>query len=191
MFSRGFLWHGISKAEAKFCRMSITDRWQDRVHLWSIISRLRMDVTDKESILKVKTYVEEKEGRLHILVNKFVWSKSKLNIASGWYYSILSAGQGGPFSLFLANKEAPENKTAESLGTALFNSETFESWGSHSSVNLASIFFVTTAFLGLLAKGSDDIAGYWSSVINITSISGRIKLAQSHVCSAHFILHHN
>jgi hypothetical protein len=40
---------------------------------------------------------------------------------------------------------------------------------------------VTTAFLGLLAKGSDDIPGYWSSVINITSISGIIKLAQNHV----------
>jgi hypothetical protein len=33
-----------------------------------------MDVTDKESILKVKTYIEEKEGKLHVLVNKFVRS---------------------------------------------------------------------------------------------------------------------
>ena len=40
---------------------------------------------------------------------------------------------------------------------------------------------MTTAFLGLLAKGSDDIPGYWSSVINITSISGILKLAQNHV----------
>jgi hypothetical protein len=31
-----------------------------------------MDVTDKKSILKAKTYIEEKEGKLHILVNKFV-----------------------------------------------------------------------------------------------------------------------
>jgi hypothetical protein len=31
-----------------------------------------MDVTDKESILKVKTHIEEKEGKLHVLVNKFV-----------------------------------------------------------------------------------------------------------------------
>ena len=36
--------------------------------------RLQMDVTDKESILKVKTYIKEKEGKLHILVNKFVRS---------------------------------------------------------------------------------------------------------------------
>jgi len=40
---------------------------------------------------------------------------------------------------------------------------------------------VTTAFLGLLAKGSQDVDGYWSSVINITSISGIIKVAQNHV----------
>ena len=33
-----------------------------------------MDVTDKESILKVKAYIEEKEGKLHVLVNKFVRS---------------------------------------------------------------------------------------------------------------------
>jgi NAD(P)-dependent dehydrogenase (short-subunit alcohol dehydrogenase family) len=35
-----------------------------------------MDVTDKESILKVKSYIEEKEGRLHVLVNKFVIDRS-------------------------------------------------------------------------------------------------------------------
>ena len=93
----------------------------------------------------------------------------------------LSAGQLGPISPFLDNEEAPENKSAESLGTALFNCQSFEDWSSHSSVNLASIFFVTTAFLGLLTKGSDDIPGYWSSVINITSISGILKLSQNHV----------
>ena len=64
----------------------------------------------------------------------------------------------------------------------MFNNETFEAWGDHYKVNSASIFFVTTAFLGLLAKGSEDEAGYLSSVINVTSISGVIKLAQDHVC---------
>jgi len=123
---------------------------------------LQMDVTNKESILKIKAYIEEKEGKLHVLVN--------------------NAGQLGPTSPFLDDKEAPENKSAESLGTALFNCQSFESWSSHSSINLSSIFFVTTAFLGLLAKGSDDIPGYWSSLINITSISGILKLAQNHFC---------
>jgi len=31
-----------------------------------------MDVTDKVSIQKAKEYIEEKEGRVHILVNKLV-----------------------------------------------------------------------------------------------------------------------
>lgn len=31
---------------------------------------LHMDVTDKASISKAKKFIEEKEGRLHILVNK-------------------------------------------------------------------------------------------------------------------------
>lgn len=33
---------------------------------------LQMDVTDKVSIQKAKEYIEEKEGRVHILVNKLV-----------------------------------------------------------------------------------------------------------------------
>ena len=110
------------------------------------------------------------------------WDRSIVGWDIGdWCHPTTSAGQIGPVSPFLNNKEAPENKTAESLGTALFNCQSFESWGSHFSVNLSSIFFVTTAFLGLLAKGSEDVPGYWSSVVNITSISGIIKLAQNHV----------
>lgn len=34
--------------------------------------RLQVDVTNKESIAKAKKYIEEKEGKLHILVNKCV-----------------------------------------------------------------------------------------------------------------------
>jgi NAD(P)-dependent dehydrogenase (short-subunit alcohol dehydrogenase family) len=123
---------------------------------------LQMDVTDKTSIATAKKSIEEKEGKLHILVN--------------------NAGQDGPRSPFLSDPSAPESQTAESLGTALFNHESFKEWADHYTVNSASIFFVTTAFLGLLAKGSEDEEGYLSSVINITSISGIIKVAQEHFC---------
>lgn len=33
---------------------------------------LQMDVTSKESILAAKKVIEEKEGKLHILVNKLI-----------------------------------------------------------------------------------------------------------------------
>lgn len=40
--------------------------------LINMLTRLPMDVTDKESILKARDIIAEKEGKLHILVNKLV-----------------------------------------------------------------------------------------------------------------------
>lgn len=57
------------------------------------------------------------------------------------------------------------------------------------SCNTFSAFFVTTAFLGLLAKGSDDKPGYTSNVVNITSISSLMKLAQNHVRTEPILYH--
>ena len=93
--------------------------------------------------------------------------------------NVPSAGQVGPISSFMGDPDAPERRDAESLGLGLFN-ESLEGWGDLYAINAFSIFFVTTAFLGLLAKGSEDVKDYWSSVINITSISGHIKIAQNH-----------
>jgi len=123
---------------------------------------LVMDVTDKKSILAAQEVVSSKESKLHILVN--------------------NAGQTGPVSPFLENTQGPEHKDPETLGRAMFNNESFEAWADLYSINTFSIYFVSTAFLGLLAKGSTDIPGYTSSIINITSISGNIKLAQNHFC---------
>lgn len=91
-----------------------------------------------------------------------------------------SAGQVGPTSPFMENPSAPERKDAESLGLGLFG-ESLEGWSNLYAINTFSIFFVTTAFLGLLAKGSEDVENYYSSVINTTSISGLMKVSQNHV----------
>ncbi|KAJ3976364.1 hypothetical protein EV361DRAFT_968793 [Lentinula raphanica] len=127
------------------------------------IYALPMDVTSKDSILQAKKEIETKEGCLHILVN--------------------NAGQVGPTSPFLADPNAPEVKDGESFGAALFK-EDQQGWSDLYSINVFSIFFTTTAFLGLLEKGTKEckIPGYTSTVINITSISGIIKLAQDHFC---------
>lgn len=81
-------------------------------------------------------------------------------------------------SKFLNQKDAPEHADPETLGMAMFNDQTSEQWGKLYEINVFSLYFVTTAFLGLLAKGS---AHYSSVVINITSVSGIMKLAQEHV----------
>lgn len=96
-----------------------------------------------------------------------------------------SAGQVGPVSNFLGEPSAPELKDAATLGQALFDNETFEAWGELYRINTFSIFFVSNAFLGLLDKGTKELAseGFTSSIINTTSISGITKLAQRHVRS--------
>ncbi|KXN88175.1 Rhamnolipids biosynthesis 3-oxoacyl-[acyl-carrier-protein] reductase [Leucoagaricus sp. SymC.cos] len=160
--------HGFAAAGAKVYvtgrRLSVLERvaseWNQLGKGGKIIP-LQMDVTNKESILAGKKVIEEKEGKLHVLVN--------------------NAGQVGPVSQFMEQPDAPELKNAESLGMGLFN-ESLEGWADLYAINTFSIFFVTNAFLGLLTKGSEDVKDYWSSIINITSISGHIKLAQNHFC---------
>ncbi|TFK27993.1 short-chain dehydrogenase [Coprinopsis marcescibilis] len=123
---------------------------------------IQLDVTDKASIRKVKSHIEKEDGKLHILVN--------------------NAGQVGPVSRFLQDPSAPESKDAETLGTAVFEGEGIDEWANLFTINTFSIFFMTTAFLGLLAKGSEDVQDHWSSVVNISSISGITKLSQNHFC---------
>jgi len=137
----------------------VADSWSQGNEKGTIIP-LRMDVTDRESVAQGKKTIQEKEGKLHILVN--------------------NAGQCGPTSPFLGNPAAPECKDAETLGQALFDNETPQQWADLYAINTFSVFFVTAAFLGLLDMGSRDVVGFASTVINITSISGVIKLAQEH-----------
>jgi len=159
MISQGFAANG-AKVYITGRRKEVLDKVASASN-GTIIS-LSMDVTDKSSILKARDFIAEKEGRLHILVN--------------------NAGQVGPVSRFLNDNSAPERKDASTLGQALFDNESFDSWADLYKINTFSIFFVTTAFLGLLDNGSREKEGYTSSVINITSISGITKLAQRHFC---------
>lgn len=92
-----------------------------------------------------------------------------------------SAGQVGPQSTFLNEPNAPERASAEALGNALFANESFEQWTGLFGINISSIHFVTMAFLGLLAKASEEDEDWSANVINITSISGHTKVAQCHV----------
>ncbi|KAF8630897.1 hypothetical protein AX17_005255 [Amanita inopinata Kibby_2008] len=135
----------------------VVDAWDQT--LGEIIP-LQMDVTKKESIMNAKKIIQDKEGKLHVLVN--------------------NAGQVGPTSPFLGDADSPQRRDAESLGQALFDGESFEAWADLFRINTFSIFFVTTALLGLLDKGSQDVPGWSSCVINITSVSGLVKIAQEH-----------
>lgn len=68
--------------------------------------------------------------------------------------------------------------SASDLSSAHLASESFEEWDRLFRINTASIFFSTMTFLPLLhASHSEE---WTSAVINITSISGIVKLSQFH-----------
>ncbi|KAL1730214.1 hypothetical protein EV714DRAFT_211506 [Schizophyllum commune] len=118
-----------------------------------------MDVTDKSSIIVARDTIASTDGFLDVLVN--------------------NAGQTGPMSLWMADDSAPQNHDAEAFGAGLFT-EDKGGWASVFAANAFSTFFVTTAFLGLLAKGAARHGAYTASVISITSMGASSKIAQAH-----------
>lgn len=63
-------------------------------------------------------------------------------------------------------------------------SEDFAAWDSVFQINTHSIFFATMTLLPLLEAGNSkpppQMANWTASVVNITSVSGLIRLSQSH-----------
>ncbi|KAI5823345.1 NAD(P)-binding protein [Schizophyllum commune Tattone D] len=119
-----------------------------------------MDVTDKTSILAARDTIASADGFLDVLVN--------------------NAGQTGPMSFWMADDSEPQNRNAEAFGAGLF-AEDQGGWASVFAANACSTFFVTTAFLGLLANGAARHGAYSASVINITSMCASSKIAQAHL----------
>ncbi|KAL5358580.1 hypothetical protein BJX96DRAFT_163847 [Aspergillus floccosus] len=113
------------------------------------------DVTSKESIDKIVQTVSSKESALHILVNNAGISSSTQNTDAQ------SAGQ--------LQKDLFQHPTGS-----------FEEWEDVFRTNVSQLFFMTTAFLPLLQKGTDIEHGWSSTVINISSISGIVKTSQHH-----------
>lgn len=113
------------------------------------------NIADKQDIKRLVKELSSKEKHLDILIN--------------------NAGISG------ANQSA-EGKTPEELSKSLFDAEnaTFEDWENTYRTNVAQIYFMTTAFLPLIAKAAEHQHGYAGAIINITSISGITKDAQNH-----------
>ena len=72
----------------------------------------------------------------------------------------------------------PDFSNAQSVSDHLMQSQP-EQWQETFQTNLTAQFFVTAAFLPLLAKGRDLVPGFSSSVCNVASISGVMKGSSS------------
>lgn len=117
------------------------------------ITSLQADVTSKESIKSLVQEYSKHEDRLDILVNNSGIAGSTVN-----------------FSV----------DTAEELSKSLFNDDSFENWENVMRTNVTSAYFVSAAFLPLLNKSSETQKGWSATILNITSISGSVKITQHH-----------
>ncbi|KAL1967222.1 hypothetical protein VTN77DRAFT_3513 [Rasamsonia byssochlamydoides] len=113
------------------------------------------DITSKESIRELAKEIASREDHLSILVN--------------------NAGVAGEF-------QSVGHQDPNEMRKSLFDNEnsTVEDWEATYRTNVCQLYFMTTAFLPLLEKGTQKEYAWSSTVINTSSISGIVKVSQDH-----------
>lgn len=114
------------------------------------------DVTSKDSIRELYDHIASREQSLCILVNNAGISTGHIDL-------------GGECS-------------AEELKARMFETDksTFDMWSDDYRTNVEAVYFMTSAFLPLLAKSTERFKGWSGTVINIASMSGQISSSQKH-----------
>ena len=119
------------------------------------ITAVQLDVTNKESIKEFVATISGKEKYVNLLVNNA--GITSVNYGEKW------TPQGDP-------KEVSEK---------LLNYSGFDDWMSVYKVNVASVYFMSVAFLPLLCAARDHGYSEAGSIINVSSISGITKTSQN------------
>ncbi|KAI5121449.1 hypothetical protein M0805_009557 [Coniferiporia weirii] len=120
---------------------------------------IHMDVTDKSSIIAVVDKIRSTDGKLDVLVNNAATDGPKTRAS------------------FVSDSTAPKDQPLADYARQLFDIQSFEQWGDLARTNVASLFFVTTAFVGLLVASTHGKKGTMASVINITSGGAHTNLS--------------
>ncbi|KAI1396982.1 NAD(P)-binding protein [Hypoxylon fuscum] len=111
-----------------------------------------MDITSKDSIKSVVAEITQKEGWLNVLVN--------------------NAG------IFIDRPAAQPHDGPEAFSEAMLAEDGEGNWQRTFNTNCTAQYFVTAAFLPLLAKAATGPVGKVGCVINNTSVSGRLRMSQ-------------
>ncbi|PLB54218.1 short chain dehydrogenase/reductase family [Aspergillus steynii IBT 23096] len=112
------------------------------------------DITDKQAVDQLVQEISQREEYLSILIN--------------------NAG-------ISSQTQTTEHEDADKLRQSLFEETTdVAEWDRVFRTNVTQLFLTTTAFLPLLQKGSEQERGWSSTVVNISSISGIVKVSQHH-----------
>ncbi|KAL8946825.1 MAG: hypothetical protein Q9222_006833 [Ikaeria aurantiellina] len=116
---------------------------------------IKGDISNKDDVKQLAEEVASKESKgIHLLVN--------------------NAGIARDDNTRFSKAGKPDSKSAQSISDHLMASEP-EQWEQTFQTNITAQYFVTAAFLPLLAKGRDVTPGYSTSVVNVASISGVMK----------------
>lgn len=119
------------------------------------IHALPGDITKKDECVRLASEVSKQESKgIQLLVNN-------AGIARDDNTKFSSAGK-------------PDFSSAESISEHMLKSE-FSQWAETFETNVAAQYFMSAAFIPVLAKGRDATPGYTSSIVNISSISGLMK----------------
>ncbi|PSN72297.1 NAD(P)-binding protein [Corynespora cassiicola Philippines] len=116
---------------------------------------LKGDVSDKNDVQRLLDEITQKEPEgIQLLVNN-------AGIARDDKTKYSSNGQ-------------PEMSDPQAISDHFWKSEP-ESWAETFKTNVTGQYWMSIAFLPLLAKGGSKTPGYTSSIINVSSISGAMK----------------
>ena len=117
------------------------------------------DISSKDDVKRLADEVTKKESSgIHLLVN--------------------NAGIARDDNTRFSKAGKPDSTSAQAISDHLMQSEP-EQWAETFQTNLTAQFFMTAAFLPLLAKARQITPGYSSSVVNVASISGVMKGSSS------------
>ncbi len=119
------------------------------------MNRFPGDVSDKADVERLARDMEKEEPKgIHLLVN--------------------NAGVAKDDATKFSNAGQPDMANPQAI-TEHFMKTPPESWEETFRVNVTSVYYMSMAFLPLLAKGREVTPGYTSSVVNVSSISGAMK----------------
>ncbi|UZJ53936.1 hypothetical protein CBS101457_003256 [Exobasidium rhododendri] len=159
------------------CKVYIVGRRGDvldnAVESWGFAGKLEADVTKVDEIERIVKEMEEREGKVDIVV--------------------ANAGKSGPThhgadTSFPSQSNTPgkglKQMSPEEYKKEILEKNTFQNWNDLFEINTSHILFMAVSFLPLMAKASEEAKKekrpHTATFITTGSISGMVKQAQMH-----------
>lgn len=139
--------------------------------------------SDDRPLIPLTADVSSKEGCL-ALAEEFSKHEQKLDILCS------NAGQVGPLNegsttIDASGESHPEHRkerlSAEEFAKSSLQDNSPDDWDSLFRLNVYAAYFLSLAFLPLLAKGTEATKAWSSTIIVTGSISGVVKQSQKHI----------